>query len=224
MFSGQKLKELRLAAGRSRNDVVDALTRCGLQIGYKAYSNWEVDRAKPSIDQFLCVCEYLGVDDAVSEFQQRSDADSLNSEGLRKVREYRRDLISSGNYMPERTKAVKVIRLYDVPVSAGLGEYLDSDHYEELEVDELPRGADFALRITGDSMTPRYVNKQIIFCHQQPLIEDGEIGIFDLNGKSYCKQLRKDGGRVYLVSLNKKYEPIEIKDGDDLRIFARVLS
>lgn len=224
MFSGQKLKELRIAAGRSRNDVVDALSRSGLAIGYKAYSNWEVDRAKPSVDQFLCVCEYLGIEDAVSEFQQRIDADALNSDGLRKVREYRRDLIASGNYIPEHPKAMKLIRLYDVPVSAGLGEFLDSDHYENLEVDELPRGADFALRISGDSMSPRYVDKQIIFCHQQPLVEDGEIGIFDLNGKSYCKQLRKDGGKVYLVSLNRAYEPIEIKDGDDLRIFARVLS
>ena len=57
----------------------------------------------------------------------------------------------------------KLLRLYDMPVSAGAGNYLDSNEYEMIEVEgTVPGSTDYAVRISGDSMMPRFVDKQII--------------------------------------------------------------
>lgn len=112
------------------------------------------------------------------------------------------------------------LRLYDISVSAGCGNYLNSSDYDVIDVDNtVPATADYAVRVVGDSMMPRFVDKQIIFVHEQPSLEDGEIGIFCLNNEAYLKKLDKG----YLVSLNPKYSPIPVKDFDDLRIFGKVV-
>ncbi len=51
-----------------------------------------------------------------------------------------------------------------MPVSAGTGQFLDNDSYEEVEVGpEVPETADFGVRISGDSMMPRCLDKQIVW-------------------------------------------------------------
>lgn len=114
----------------------------------------------------------------------------------------------------------RALRLYDLPVSAGVGNYLDQSSYEIIEVDELvPSSADYAVRVSGDSMMPRFVDQQIIFIHEQPTLEDGEIGIFHLNDEVYLKKLEKRS----LVSLNSKYAPIKILSHDEFRVLGKVV-
>ena len=96
----------------------------------------------------------------------------------------------------------RLLRLYDTPVSAGLGNYTNEGNYEMIEVDNtVPNSADYAVRVSGDSMIPRFVDKQIIFIHEQPTLEDGEIGIFYLNNETYLKKL--EGG--CLISFNPAF-------------------
>ena len=114
----------------------------------------------------------------------------------------------------------RLMRLYDIPVSAGVGNYLDEGSHAMIEVDStVPHSADYALRISGDSMMPRFVDRQIIFVHEQPALDEGEIGIFSLNQDVYLKKL----GRGCLLSLNSSYEPIPIGEYDDFRVFGRVV-
>jgi len=114
----------------------------------------------------------------------------------------------------------RLMRLYDVPVSAGCGNYLDHGSHEMIEVDStVPNTADYALRISGDSMMPRFVDQQIIFVHEQPSLDEGEIGVFCLNDEVYLKKL----GRGCLISLNSRYEPIPIREYDDLSVFGKVV-
>ncbi len=114
----------------------------------------------------------------------------------------------------------RLLRLYDLPVSAGLGNYLDDSHYEMIEVDDLvPDSADYAVRVNGDSMVPRFVDLQIIFIHEQPALDEGEIGIFCLNNDAYLKKL----GRGCLISLNPEYDPIPIQEHDDFKVFGKVI-
>ena len=114
----------------------------------------------------------------------------------------------------------RLMRLYDIPVSAGAGNYLDDGAHEMIEVDgTVPDTADYALRISGDSMTPRFVDRQIIFVHEQPALDEGEIGIFCLNNEVYLKKL----GRGCLISLNSRYEPIPIREHDDIRVLGKVV-
>lgn len=114
----------------------------------------------------------------------------------------------------------RLLRLYDIPVSAGLGNYLDGGGYEMIEVEStVPSSADYAVRVSGESMTPRFVDRQIIFIHEQPTLSEGEIGIFRLNNDTYLKKL----GKNCLLSLNADYAPIPIGEHDDLSVFGKVV-
>ena len=51
------------------------------------------------------------------------------------------------------------VGLFDLPVSAGTGQFLDSDRFSEIEVgDEVAANADFGVRVAGDSMEPLYLD------------------------------------------------------------------
>jgi len=114
----------------------------------------------------------------------------------------------------------RLLRLYDIPVSAGLGNYLEDSDYEMIEVDDLvPDSADYAVRVSGDSMMPRFVDQQLVFIHEQPALNEGEIGIFCLNNEAYLKKL----GRGCLISLNPEFDPIQIREHDDFKVFGKVI-
>jgi phage repressor protein C with HTH and peptisase S24 domain len=117
-------------------------------------------------------------------------------------------------------KPRRIIRLYDKSVAAGVGSFLNSDAYEDLEVDDtVTLEADFAVKISGDSMTPRFVDRQIVFIKQQQTLEVGEIGIFELEGDAYIKKL----GRGELLSLNPLYQPIKIHEYNSFHVFGKVV-
>ena len=72
-------------------------------------------------------------------------------------------------------------------------------------------------------MEPRFVHGQIVWVHRQETLRSGEIGVFLYNGAGYCKRFERAPGRVELVSLNLRYAPIRVAEGDELRVFGRVV-
>ncbi|MFI3214628.1 MAG: S24 family peptidase, partial [Eubacteriales bacterium] len=70
---------------------------------------------------------------------------------------------------------------------------------------------------------PKYINQQIIWVHQQDTLQNGEIGIFCLNGDAFCKKLQDDSEGLFLISLNKKYPPRAVDETDLLTIFGKVV-
>jgi SOS-response transcriptional repressor LexA len=111
--------------------------------------------------------------------------------------------------------------LYDLPVSAGTGVALDEDSAVEISVrdNSLTREADFALRISGNSMEPRYRDGDILLVQETDTLEYGELGIFILDGCGFFKVYAGDR----LVSLNEEYGDILLKDFSDARIAGRVI-
>lgn len=84
-----------------------------------------------------------------------------------------------------------------------------------------------ALKVrTGGSEIPGIINldKQIVWIQKTDELNDGEIGIFFYNGNAYCKKLLCNKKGTYLISLNDKYEPIEIAEGSTFKTFGRVVS
>lgn len=73
-------------------------------------------------------------------------------------------------------------------------------------------------------MEPRYHNEELIWIEQTEQLEDGEIGIFYLDGNAYVKKFQNNENGTYLVSLNKKYDPIPVTENNSFKIFGRVLS
>lgn len=113
------------------------------------------------------------------------------------------------------------ISLFDMPVSAGSGVMLAESTEAEIIIPDMPRTkeADFALRIYGDSMEPRYHSGDIVLVQNIDYVPEGELGIFILDGNGYFKKY--DGDR--LLSLNPKYPPIMLKDFSDISCAGRVI-
>ncbi len=113
------------------------------------------------------------------------------------------------------------ICLYDMPVSAGTGVYLTDMDSTVINIPDTPQsaGADFALRINGNSMEPKYRNGDILLCEECDTLEFGELGIFILDGDGYFK--RFEGDR--LISLNPEYSPILLSNFEEVTCCGRVV-
>ena len=100
--------------------------------------------------------------------------------------------------------------LYDLPVSAGPGVYLDDSTADEIHVpdNDKTRVADFALRISGNSMEPKFHDGDVLLIQNADAVDVGELGIFILDGNGYFK---KYGGDC-LISLNPEYGDILLKE------------
>lgn len=113
--------------------------------------------------------------------------------------------------------------VYNAPAAAGEALPIIADDHVMVETDDAPNEATFGIRISGDSMEPYIQDGSIVWVKRQENINVGEIGIFILNGESLCKKYEYSDGLYTLVSINKKYRPIEILESDDLRVVGRVL-
>lgn len=102
------------------------------------------------------------------------------------------------------------IPLYCLPVSAGPGVYLDESRSEEINIPDNAKTAeaDFALRISGNSMEPKFHDGDLILVQGSDSVEVGEIGIFILDGNGYCKKYGGDR----LISLNPEFGDILLRD------------
>ncbi len=222
------LRKLRAERGWSQIEVSQKLEAMGCGASQKALSRWERGSTEPGIRQFLALCELYEVRDVSAVFGGRSAAETLNAAGQKRVREYIRLLEQDAEFSlhPKERQPLRLrsIPLYDLPVSAGTGQFLDSSDYTLLEVDEtVPLSATFAVRIRGDSMLPRFMDRQIVYVKQQQTLQPGEIGIFLLDGDAYCKMLSQEGW-TSLVSLNPAYRPIPIGEFSELRILGKVVA
>lgn len=227
MTFSQTLFKLRKDHNYTQAQVAGYLSEHGAPLTHKAVSKWENGSTTPDARQFLLLCELYGIRDVLAVFCNAKATDALaalNAEGKRRVAEYTA-LLSTNKAFSSRQAVVpqhpiRTIPLYHMPVSAGSGQFLDNDAYELIEADStVPPDATFAVRISGDSMIPRFVNNQVVYVKQQPTLEENETGIFMLNGDAYCKKLIGNS----LVSLNTSYKPIAITPDDDLRIYGKVL-
>lgn len=194
---GARLAALRKAGGLSQTETADYVTRAGYPVRTQAVSKWETGATQPSAGQFLALCRLYRVRDVLAAFAAGEDAGPA---------------------------AGRVLPLYRLAVSAGTGEFLESAGFDPVEVgEEVSAQADFGVRIAGDSMEPRFVHGQIVWVKRQAAVEPGEIGIFAYNGEGFCKRLGRDAFGPMLLSLNPRYPPIRVGEGDELRVFGKVV-
>lgn len=164
----------------------------------------------------------------------------LNDDGQDKVIVYTAGLVSSGEYV--RTEPAKVLafpkakrrrdgfvefKVYDQPAAAGLGNYIDAPDFtlEQYPAMLAPEGAEFGVRISGDSMEPEIPNGCTVFVRPTPAVDPGDVGIFVLDAQAYCKKLIADrrARKTKLRSLNPKYPDIVVEDETRMRTLGRVL-
>lgn len=217
----------------SQIDLARVLSENGFEITNRSVSKWEKDDTEPNLETFFEICRILEIPDIYEAYFGKNPFnrfDVLNEEGKKKVNEYIELLLDNDKYkkdeLPDDVISFpqRMIPLMDLPASAGLGQYLDSENYEMIPIgDDVPAEADFAIRIAGDSMEPRFMHGQIVWVKRQNTLNNGEIGIFALDGDAYCKKVKSDGRELFLLSYNRKYAPIRVTSDREFKIFGRVL-
>lgn len=228
---GEILAQARKAKHLSQPELSAELAKLGINKTNKSISSWEKGLAEPSCTTLMALSKILGITDIYDRYYGDTPEHPytlLNDEGKAKVDEYTQLLVDSGKFAKHTAEIIEFIprevKLFYLPASAGPGEFLDtSDDFEMVELSEdAPKDTDFLIRIQGDSMEPQFMDGEVVYVKQQESVENGEIGIFGLNGKSYIKKLRSTPDANYLLSLNPKYEPIPINP-EDFKVFGKVL-
>ncbi len=239
------LQSARKESGLRQRQVCDAL-----QVRQSTLSAWETGISEPAVSMFLKLCHLYGISDIFGYFHSLT-GEAFNKETgftlaemkmLRQIRLLdRRGYAELKNHLdfslqwtedehsgetesslPPLKYGLRKLPLFTQSAAAGLGNYLDDADSEIIEIDAPPE-ADAVIHISGDSMEPLIHDGDKIFLQYMPSVEEGEIGIFVLNGSAYCKQLCYEGSRPLLVSLNPAYRPIHIHEGDRIVTRGKVL-
>lgn len=225
---GEILNQRRKELGLSQSGLAEKLRAEGIGVTNQAISKWENGSTYPNAKQFLALCRALEIDDINALFLGESSGNilaGLDAAGRRKVMDYIELLHDSGRYKLSEKLRTRSLPLYSLPVSAGTGQFLDSEDYEMTEVGpEVPESANFGVRVAGDSMEPRFHNGQRVWVSQQHSLMTGEIGIFLYDGNAYLKQLIAGEDRLVLHSLNPAYEDIPISPELPLRVLGKVVA
>ena len=75
------------------------------------------------------------------------------------------------------------------------------------------------IRVSGDSMEPRFHDGDQVLVQHTANIRPGEIGIFVTGDMGYIKEFRQEG----LRSLNPEYPLMRFSDMDEVRCIGRVI-
>lgn len=91
---------------------------------------------------------------------------------------------------------------------------------------DLPEGvhADFALRCKGDSMTPTFLNGDLVLIRRQPEVENGQIAAVSINGEATLKHVYVRNSGLMLVADNPSYDPILAVPESDKQIIIHGLA
>ena len=142
---------------------------------------------------------------------------------INKIKLWVKDIPENDSFEISKTVFKRIVPLYDLPLSAGVGnENFDGIPFEEYETENLL--CDFALKISGDSMEPNIKDKSVVLIKRQSVVDEGKVGAFFLNDKVYCKYLSYVNGKTLLCSYNDKYAPIEVKEYDTLFAYGEVIA
>ena len=214
MSFGNQLKRRREELGLSRIELAERLG-----IAPTSISNYENGQSFPKEEIILRLFDGLETEPndlfrdsfraggwvlTHSERQLLDRYRGLSPKGRETVRSVVDALCDYRDELEEAAQEPRVIPLYRSPAAAGYASPVFGTDFEELPVtEEVPRGAEFAVRIQGDSMAPYIPDESVVYVNRDPL-RSGDVGIFWVDGDMFCKQYYKDpAGVVYLFSLNR---------------------
>ena len=226
---GNRIKELRDLRNMTQQQLADLM---GENSGRVIY-NWEKSISRPDSDKIVKLCAALQVsaDELLGcniEIQKPTVAEWNTILKYRAIDEYGRKTVDAVLDVEhercigaKRKARVLPIDFFRIPVSAGMGTFLDSEDKETIYVldSSTAEEADYVLEVRGNSMAPTFYDGDKIFIVKQDAVNLGEIGIFVVNGEVYVKEL----GNGKLISHNNTYKPIILSDTDSIYCCGKVL-
>lgn len=112
-----------------------------------------------------------------------------------------------GNHTKQERRK-RYMPYYSSPSAAGIAAPLEGNDFEMILVDDtVPDDADYAVRISGDSMEPYIADGDMVYVKECADLSEGDVGIFCVDGAMYCKQYHiDDNGGLQLLSANPDRE------------------
>ena len=225
---GDKIRE-------RRNELNLKQSELSLMTGIKAttISNYENNVSTPNEQNLYKLMEALKCDanflfeweeteqiqPTYKERQQIKKYRSLDEYGKKAVDDLLNTEYERCTYKAEITPLEMPMSIYGA--AAGTGNWLDEEYNIRVKVKDTPiaRRANIVIKVSGNSMKPKFSDGDKVLVKIQPDIEVGEIGIFIVDNEGYIKQK----GEYELISLNPKYNNIPIGEYTDYRCFGKVL-
>lgn len=189
-LTSERLRELRT---EKRKTLQQMATETGLKA--TSISNYETGLRIPRLKSLEILANYFNV-----------DTDYLL--GIKDIRK-------SAN-PPENLKNLNLIPIYsNLSNKNSLLAGQPTDHLA-LPFSIVASSQAFSSFIEDDSMEPEFHKDDLLIFQETSEIKSGEIGLFNLNGKFYCRRLKKlPDGNYWLLSDNPKYDPIPIRPEDN---------
>lgn len=169
-----------------------------LDIKQASVSNWESGKTLPDTKYLSKLMEVFSVSmDALFSNEQHRELDSI-----------------------------RVIR-NAVPILGNIacGERVTPDTNAEGFAD-IPDGihADFALRCKGDSMSPTFLDGDLVLIRKQPEVENGQIAAINIDNETTLKHIYRQDNGILLVADNPLYQPIYVPVNSDREIIIHGLA
>lgn len=229
VFIGNKIKEFRLLKNMTQSDLADLLKTTKQTIG-----RYENGSRRANQDTLFELADIFGknIDDFFPKEDNSSSTKTILDNIFNRLEEPRQDKVVAyaKSELDEQNKVTEIADYqiekeypyYDDAVSAGTGQYIGTSQRETITL-PVEFDADYVVPVYGDSMEPEYHDGDYIFIESTVNLNDGEIGVFELYGDTYVKQLILEDDHAYLHSLNKKYKDMKVDADSDFRILGRVV-
>ena len=122
--------------------------------------------------------------------------------------------------LPSNLRPLSDLHRQRVPLigKVAAGEPIMAETDYEAFVDT-PVQCDAALEVQGDSMTPIYLDGDIVYIKHRPDVLDGQIAVVLLDDSATLKYVYHDPNGLTLLSENRAYKPI-IAHGDEYTYIA----
>lgn len=235
----EKLRQFRTKSGLTAKQVGEIVDKSA-----KTVSGWEHGRGQPDADMLFKLCDVYGIysinafydkdDDGAApsvSFPTLTKEESALLKDFREVDDHGRRVVlllldeelKRAQSMNEKPKQEMIV--YNFPAAAGVPMWAEDDSYERhtFTTSQVPIGADFGIRISGDSMEPTIPAGTIVFVRKVPELRNGDIGIFMLDDEAVCKRFTMDQRGIVLQSDNEAYEPLVINGYQRFTVTGKVL-
>lgn len=188
MYIGENIRYLRKQLGISQPELAEKL-------GYKSFTTiqkWESGVSTPPLEVFIKMADLFN-----------TDLDSLA-----------RDNLSSGNASGHIQRKSDFVPVYgSIPAGVPVEDVTDIEEYVSLTESMLSSRLEFfALRLDGNSMSPKYNNNDVVIFEKQSSCESGDECAIRLNGENATfKTVLFQDNQVILKPLNPEFVTISFE-------------